>query len=410
MTTLIVTLPVGAAGLQTAYEHVLSTADGRAVASHARSAAALLPTPGGGADIVALVPAAKLSWHQVSLPKNTLDRKLLGEAAAQRVRAVLEGLLEDRVLDDTAQLHFALAPQPRTDAPVWVAVCEREWLRGHVQVLEAAGRAATRIVPEFAPDAAEPCLYVLGEDAAHAQLAATGRGGVQLLPLSGVGLSLLAWEPQAPVVAEPAVAAAAEQLLQRPVVVQQSAQRWLQAAQSAWDLAQFDLLATSSTRLWKRLAGAGQNLLHAPRWRAARWALGLVLVAQLVGLNAWAWKEQANLKAKQASTRELLTKTFPQIQVVVDAPAQMAREVAALRQATGAPSGRDLESTLSAVASALPPGHAATAVEYTGGETKLRGLQLGAADTMAVVARLQQQGFAAQQDGDGLVVKPGSAP
>jgi hypothetical protein len=69
----------------------------------------------------------------------------------------------------------------------------------------------------------------------------------------------------------------------------------------------------------------------------------LLLAANLIGLNAWAWKEQASWQSRRSAIDSTLTRTFPAVKVVVDAPVQMAREVAALRQATGAPSGSDLE-------------------------------------------------------------------
>lgn len=409
MSTLIVILPTGPVGPATTFEYVL-TPDGRTLGSHSRCAAALLPAPGaGGGDIVALVPAGALSWQQVTLPKNTLDKKFLGESGSPRVRAVLEGLLEDRLLDDTAQLHFALAPDARADAPVWVAVCDRVWLRAMLQLLEGAGRAVTRIVPEFAPDSPTRCLHVMGE-AGDARMAITGRGGVQLLPLSGVSAALVAWEADADIVAEPAVAGLAEQLFQRPVTPQQGAQRWLLAAQAGWDLAQFDLIASGSTRLWKRAHGLGQSLWRAPRWRAARWAALVLVAANVLGLNAWAWKEQAGLKAKQLAVQEALTRTFPNVKVVVDAPLQMAREVALLRQATGAASGRDLESMLAALGSQAPAGHPATAVEFIAGEARVRGLQLGAVESSALADKLRQQGYVVQADGDSLTLQQGSTP
>ena len=54
-------------------------------------------------EIVAVVPARALSWQQVTLPQGAT-------AQASRLRAVLEGLLEEHLLDDPAQLHFALQP------------------------------------------------------------------------------------------------------------------------------------------------------------------------------------------------------------------------------------------------------------------------------------------------------------
>ena len=66
-----------------------------------------------------------------------------GQPADTRLRSILEGLLEDRLLDDPAQLHFALQPGARAGSPVWVAVCDRSWLRDHLQ--GAGGSQAARI-------------------------------------------------------------------------------------------------------------------------------------------------------------------------------------------------------------------------------------------------------------------------
>ena len=168
MTTLIVTLPAEPLDAAALYDYVL-TRDGSTVAEQSRAPLALLPLVGkADCEVVALVAAQRLSWHQVQLPKGTLGRRLFQDGGALRVRAVLDGLLEDRLLDDTEQLHFALEPQPPTDAPVWVAVCERAWLRAALQVLEQSGRAVSRIVPEFTPQALTDTLYVTGEaDAAY---------------------------------------------------------------------------------------------------------------------------------------------------------------------------------------------------------------------------------------------------
>jgi general secretion pathway protein L len=172
-------------------------------------------------------------------------------------------------------------------------------------------------------------------------------GGVVRLPLNASTLAVIVGPEglpeQSELLAEPAVAALTEERLQRPVEIQQRTQRFLSPSSTPWDLAQFDLANTSRTRTLKRLLGAGQTLLHAPQWRAARWGALLLLAANLIGLNVWAWKEQASWQSRRSAIDSTLTRTFPAVKVVVDAPLQMAREVAALRQATGAPSGSDLE-------------------------------------------------------------------
>jgi general secretion pathway protein L len=143
---------------------------------------------------------------------------------------VLDGLLEEHLLDDPEALHFALEPDAKAGAPVWVAACNRIWLRSIVQGLEAAGRRVVRIVPEFAPQPADgpPLLQITGEPEAP-QLTVCDADGVVSLPLAGAGLALSGSLPldTAVITTEPAVAEAAEHLLERRVPIVQAPQRWL---------------------------------------------------------------------------------------------------------------------------------------------------------------------------------------
>ncbi|CAA9430600.1 MAG: General secretion pathway protein L [uncultured Ramlibacter sp.] len=402
MSSIYVLLPDSPATSQTEFEYLVSP-DRRSVAAHASARAALLPHPkGAGSELVLVAPASMLSWHQVQLPKGTGPR-------SPRLRAVLEGLLEDRLLDDPEHLHFALEPKPSTTGAAWVAVCDRAWLRGGVQLLESAGRAVTRIVPEFAPEG-EAVLYAVGEPEA-ARLVLAGSDGVFSLPLASSSLGLLpAHSPTAAVIAEPAVAALAEQVLQRQPRLQQPSARLLAAAQTRWDLAQLDFASSSRSRAMKKVSTGWAEVLRAPQWRPARLGAALLLLVQLVGLNAWAWKERTALAAKRDASRSILTQTFPQIRAVVDPPLQMEREVAALRQLTGSSSGRDLETMLGAVASVAPPGRTATGLEFTGTELRLRGLAASEADARPLVQGLRSRGYSASLQGEALTIRPGAQP
>jgi general secretion pathway protein L len=418
MTTLIVTLPLELSGAATPYEHVLVTGGG-AMDTHATAPANLLPLPSRATgELVAVVPVQALSWHRVELPKGTLQKKLLsGAGNSPRLQAVLEGLLEDRLLDETADLHLALAPDAHDGAPVWVAACNRSWLRAALQPLEDAKRPVTRIVPEFAPAQAPASVHVVGTPE-HPQLVAASEHGVVVLPLSAASLALAQvsaeLDAEAPILAEPAVAAVAEQVLQRRVELQQSAQRAMQASQSRWDLAQFAFVNSSRSRAWKRLAAQLQEGLQAPRWRAARWGVGVVVAAHLVGLNAWAWKEKSALDEKRSAIRQTLTTTFPNVKVVVDAPVQMERELALLRQNSGAASSRDFEAMLAGMGSAASRAASTTpapsALEFTAGELRLKGFSLPDAQAAAVAAQLRSVGYSARNEGDRLVMKPEAAP
>lgn len=412
MSLLLITL---APGLPGAYDWAVSP-DGQSVATHGSAAATLLPAASRGTEVLAVVPASQLSWHRVTLPRGVT-------AGSPRLRATLVGLLEESVLDDAEQLHFALAPDATAGAPAWVAVCDRAWLSAHLHALEAAQHPVHRIVPELAPAEGHARLWVTGDEE-RAQVAWTGdnvAGGVQVLPLGGATVPLLPLARHAdsaeadaaadtPVFAEPAVAALAEQLLQRRVTLQQAPQRALQASRNGWDLAQGELAQSSRARTGKRMAAGWRDFVHAPAWRPARWGLALLLLAHLLGINAWAWRERADLQARNDQIRSALTQTFPQVKVVVDPPLQMARELAALRQAAGAASPRDLEPMLGALGAALTGAASATALEYSGGELRLTGMRLPASDLAGTNERLRTSGYALAPDGEALVLREVRAP
>jgi general secretion pathway protein L len=351
-----------------------------------------------------------LSWHQVQLPKGSLTRSLTSERGASRLRAILDGLLEDRLLDEPAQMHLAMQPQPVTQAPVWVVACDRAWLATHLQALAQAGFSASRIVPEFTPEALASRLYVVGDE--HQPMLVGAR--LLLSPLSAAAVSLQADtgtpERLPEVIAEPAVAAQAESLFKRPVILQQRTQRLLLAAQTPWNLAQFDLVNASRERAWVQVTQAVKNLLHAPQWRAARLALVALVLVNLVGLNAWALREQSALQAKRQAVGTVLTSTFPKIPVVVDAPLQMAREVAVLQRASGAASSTDMEAMLAALGAQLPVAHTLTSIDYGSRELRAKAPAATAAEQAQVALALKQQGLTATWDGAQWLVKPGSIP
>ncbi len=414
MTTLIVTLPTALPAAATPCEGVL-TDDWLTVLSRVETTVALLPAPSGG-EIVAVVPVSRLSWHKVELPQGAISRSLFQEGGTGRLRSVLDGLLEERVLDETAQLHFALEPEARSGSSAWVAACDRAWLHAWLAALEQAGRAVARIVPELAPSragsadmAGSASLHVMGTPD-KARLVVAGPEGVTVLPLSQATAALMVWPEGAKPVAEPAVAELAEDYFKTPVSLQTPAQRWLAAAQSDWDLAQFDLLYNRRARTQKRLSALSSALLQAPRWRAARWAALLLLVVNIVGLQGWAMKEQSAQAAKRAAISSTLTATFPEVRVVVDAPLQMARSVADLQRRNGAASPADMETMLGQLQAAAPDLPAPSAIEFIANELKLKGLNAAAPGLGKLSALLRAQGYSARLEGDSLTIREERQP
>ena len=334
--------------------------------------------------------------------------------AALRREGVLCGLDELGLLDEPSQMHFALQPHARPGEAVWVASCSRPWLREHLQALETAGRAIARIVPGHTPEAASPdgaTVLVTGTPEA-AQALCYGLGqAVAPLPLTRDTAALLPM-PQAdapdapPIHAEPAVVAVAEQLLGQPVQLYSTAQTMLDAGASEWDLAQLDFANSGRQRMQRRLGSGLNDLLHAPAWRPARWGMLALAAVALIGVNARAWQERQQLKTKQALVRNILTTNFPKVQVVVDAPMQMTREVALLRQASGGLTPGDLEPLLASAGealTALPPGTMPSQIEYTNHELRLRGLPAASLDTFR--DRLQTQGAQVDVENDQWVIR-----
>ena len=402
MNTLAIYLPQGAAGVTLTYDYAL-IADGHNLIDHACVSAALLPATARASEVVAVVPVELLSWHRVELPKG------MGTGSA-RLRPVLEGLLEDRLLDETTQLHLALEPAAGPGGgPVWVAACDKSWLHGHLQALETAQRRVSRVVPEFSPEAGVLRMHVIS-DAGLPQLIMTGGqvAGVMRLPLTPAAMALApSTEDDAEILmfAEPEVVELAEKLLQRKVELTTRPQRWLEAAQSPWDLAQFELASSSRLRAFKRLTIFARDLLHAPAGRPARWGFALLVVIHLVGLNIWSWQVQNNLQAQRTAITTTLTQTFPRIKLVVDAPLQMERELVVLRQTSGTLSGRDLEPVLAALGSVARADLSLGAIEFMAGETRLKGMQLGAPEASRISEQLQRLGYAARQDGDTFFIQ-----
>jgi len=416
MATLILTLPRTGVQAGTALEYVV-TSDGVQVVAASSAPLALLPGAGAASagrvnETVLLISAAQLSWHAVQLPKGATS-------SAQRLRAVLEGLLEDQLLDEPASLHFALAPPSAKAAKTWVAVCDKAWLRGALQALEAQGITPARIVPESVPESVFESVLESAPSGQAATLHAvqhegqpvlihTSASGVACWPLQPSTVSRLNWPHNAALYAEPAVAAQAEVMFSRSVTLQTRAERVLAACQNDWDLAQFDLINDQRSRSLRRLDKAWRALLQAPRWRAARWSLLALILINLVGLNVRAGVERAALQAQRKAIEAVLTSTFTQTQVVVDALAQMQRALADLQQRSGVLGVQDLESLLDAWAHAAPQARAPSALDFANGELRLHGLTLAPPELAQATQSLRAQGYLLHATGTDLVVR--SAP
>lgn len=360
---------------------------------------------------VLVVPARALSWHQVDLPKVT----------KARLRAALDGLLEEHLLDDTGAMALALSPDAQAGkaaAGAWVAACDKAWLSSAVQSFEAAGCRVTQVVPEFWPQI-EPMICVTGTPE-EAWITRADTNGVMTIPLhagdtSGVLEALLANFPATtPIGAEPAVVSQAETSLTHKVTLRQIPAGLLHSASSLWELAQFEQSLSGDSQGMKSVVRRWQAFWQSPAWRPTRWGLAALLCANVIGLNTWAWQQQTSLSNKRAQLGTILTQTFPSVKVVVDPAVQMSREMTALRQATGASGVQNFESMLSAfsmISNAQASAFTApTAIDYAATSLNLKNIKLAEGDLVAAQAKLKAMGYALAQNGDTASLKVLATP
>ncbi len=338
-------------GLATEYPFATSP-DGLALETQGQCAASLLPK---ATTVIAVLSDADVSWHRITLPR----------APGARLRAALDGVLEEALLEDADDVHLALAPAALPGQPTWVAAVSRRWLRAELAALEKAEVFVDRVVPMAWPD--DPPIGHFAEtpmDASGPNGMAHGvalnwahADGVASVRLQGGLARALVPHPAPPETrwsATPGAVAAAEAWVGAPVRVMQPAQRLLQAGRSLWNLRQFEL--ARRTRGGRALADSARRFFSR-EWAPVRFGLAALVLAQIIGLNLWAWHQRSAIEARQAALRDLVKATYPNVSpldVQRDAEAVMQRESQALRTLAGKPGDTDLEPMLQAAASAWP--------------------------------------------------------
>jgi general secretion pathway protein L len=324
------------------------TPDGINITRQGRASASLMPK---AESAVVVLADADVSWQRLTLPK----------APPTRLRAAIAGALEEQLLEDAENLHFAIAPHNTAGQSGHVAVVDKAWLKAELSALDKAGIAVERAVPGAWPEDTPLGHFsaAWGDDAAASmQLTWSDANGVVCLGLHGTltRQMLPQWTGQpARWTAHPAVAAPAERWLGSSVLVLTDEQRSLQAMRSLWNLLQFDIAPKhrgtvalrDAVRRWKSAS-----------WRPVRWGLAALVALQVVGLNLWAWHQQRQIAGKSEAMVQLLKTAHPQVRNVLDAPAQMQRETELLRAAAGKTGDSDLETLLGVAAAAWPEGQA----------------------------------------------------
>ncbi len=392
MQTLVLRLPpLAAAHPLPELEYVLLSAEGR-LQSAGREQVALLPR---GRRVVVVVDALDASVLAVTLPP----------MPAARLQAALSGALEDRLLQDAGQLHLTAGPLAEDGSVSLACAVQREALDQAIDDLTRAGQEPQSIVPEAA-------LLAPGD-----ALLQTSEQGPRLLWRDLQGEA--AWLPLIL-----AADAAVPQALPLPVTpehlwVQDQAKpqlSWLdlppeltpatlndagwmaRAAQSPWNLRQFDLAPKHAfSRGWSGV----MEQLATPAWRRVGMLLVLLAVVQLVGMNLAAFQ----LARQESRLRQQLDATaveaLPGVPAILDARLQVQRALNAARLRTGRPGDDDLDVLMGRASVVVPPGVTPTALKFSPGQLQLT---LPGDAAAQAAARCTPAGLACAAQGDVLSI------
>ncbi len=383
MTRLVLRLPVGN---RTGAVPYVRLAAGSSAGEHGEVQAALLPK---ASAVLGVWPAEELTLLGLQLPA----------MPSARVQAALAGALEDRLLGDLSQQHLAAAPREADGSLRWAACCERAALRQSLDQLEQAGCEVGQVVPE--PALLEPgwaCLQRLDDTRVRLLWRdAAGEAGWLHLQQDQADAAC----PQVPlgILVEPGLDPLAVRWFGEGAALQTCDRaQWLaRAADSAWDLRQFDLLPRAAAqRLWNML----REQAAMPAWRRVAWLAGTLAALELLGLNLHA----AQLRGQQAALEQRLQTTvaqaLPGAPAVLDPGLQMRRALDQARARAGAPTGDGLE-VLMGRAAQLLAGARPLALDFRPGRLSLR---LASGQAAPASRRCQEQGLDCRVDGSSLVV------
>ena len=365
--------------------------------------------------LILLLPAADVLLVPANVPPLALPK----------LRLALPNLVEDRLVQDAQQCHIALGPRlgaapargwraPRGPQSRALMIADRAWVRFildtfashkhrtcHLLPAQLCVPFETRAVtsapiPESANDAdrAEPSLDASAEPAADAPVVETpaivapatialdaappsdpdapvavditvrtgdAEGyGLRLLPANVASWLAIAPTP-ATLMVSPALRELSPSLSADPATATLDWSTWAAGARDALasgeaDLCQFDFARGG-------VAGMNWSL-----WRLPIALAVLLVVVQLVGMNARWLTLRAEQKRLDTAMRAQLQTAFPNTPVILDPPAQMRRQVEQLRLAAGKSAPEDflpLADRFAQAATSLAP-DALLALDYHG--------------------------------------------
>jgi general secretion pathway protein L len=354
-----------------------------------------------GETPIALLPKASavdLVFDTSDVFVAAVDAPRMPEA---KLRLALPNLLEDRLLSDPADCHFAFTPQARSGAVTTiasapklpVAVIDRGLLTSALDALAEAG---------YRPRAAYSEIYVVPAPAAGTLSVRLDRG--RGIARSGKHDGF-AFEFDGASLPAPLLLAVRQLGIKHVQAFGRDAGKLVQFAEqlgTTVDASQREIDEAATETAVNLLQGAfapGGLLggLSLPKLTAARlkvpliWS-GVAAATFIVGMNAYWLKLEAEAKAIRAQMEAAFRGAFPEATAVVDPVLQTQRQLGALRARAGIASADDF-SVLNAQAAqllSLAPIGSVAGVEYREGTLRLK-FKPGTADNPTLQNTLRAQ-------------------
>jgi len=288
------------------------------------------------------IPAYLRSTHVVvwTPPADTLlTQATLPTRSRNKIMQALPFALEDQLLGDPQQLHFAYHRQD--DGTLAVAVTSRERLSTWLDVLAKAGLRPTRVCPANLALPIEPDSWSLAFAGTELWIR-TGPFSGFVCPFSDTPPATL---PSQLSVFDPPAGFDAQtwgsDLGVGLVIADDTFHTNDRNAQTPLNLLQGDFAPTGQLhQLFRPL-------------RPAALILGVWFLAMLgFNLSEW-WQLKSAYRSQQQAMTSLFQKTFPREKVVLDPAAQMQRNLDALRGQSGKTSANDFLPLLAGIAPTL---------------------------------------------------------
>jgi len=377
--------------------------------------------PGGtsGETPIALLPKAAwldLVFDPADVFVTAIEPPKLSEG---KLRLALPNMLEDRLLAEATDCHFAfnvprggtgtttIAAQPRMP----VAVIDRGVL---TRALDACAEAGYRVRAAYSE------IYTLPAPAAGvlAVRAERGRGVARSATHDGFSFELGDEAPAALTLAVRQLGIKRIQVwgrdahriaaLGEPLGVQVDVMQGepdAASAAAAVNLLQGSFAPSGMLGALMPLAGRAAGLRGAALKAPAIW-LGIAALVAIAGMNIYWLKLEAEARALKQQMESAFRTTFPETTAVVDPVLQTKRQLSDLRARAGLPSANDfsvLNARIAQLMSIAPIG-SVTGIEYRDGALKVR-FKGGMADNPAFQNTLRsagvQQGLAIRFEADG---------